>query len=68
MTSRDDSLAQPYVKPLRDLVDARPGELREVTIYHDSNCPRLIGGRCTCSPELELLNRQQRRAQKRGRA
>jgi hypothetical protein len=64
MTSRADSLAQPYVKPLRDLVAAKPGELREVVIYHDPDCPRLIGALCTCSPELELLNRCQRRAQR----
>jgi hypothetical protein len=66
MTSRADYLAQPYVKPLRDLVDAKPGEVRIVNLYHDPQCPKLAGGLCTCVPELELLNRQQRRAQRKG--
>ena len=63
--TRSAYLNQPYVKTLRELVDMQPGELREVTIYHDPDCPRLIGGLCTCSPELDLLNRRERRARKR---
>ena len=67
MTTSTAYLEQPYVRPLRDLVDVQPGELRLVTIYHDTGCPRLRGVRCTCQPEIELLNRHGRRAQRKER-
>ena len=58
---------QPYVRPLRELVTVKPGEVRHVTIYHDTGCPRLRGGLCTCEPDLEVLNRKQRRAHRKDR-
>jgi hypothetical protein len=61
------STVPPYIDALiaHAKTIAKPGQVAEVTIYHDPWCPRLRGGSCQCEPEIELLNRQQRRAQKR---
>lgn len=57
---------QPYVpgliKHARSVV--KPGTVQMVTVLHDHDCPKLRGGRCTCQPEIELLNRAQRRARR----
>lgn len=46
---------------------AKLGEIRIVTVLHDDDCPRPIGGRCDCQPEIELLNRRERRMRGRKR-
>lgn len=29
-----------------------PGQLRQVFVFHDDDCPKLAGGTCTCSPTV----------------
>lgn len=32
-----------------------PGEVVEVVMRHDDDCPRLRGGACRCEPEVEVV-------------
>lgn len=53
-------LSQPYVKRLDELVNAGalpyvPGTTAGLLVKHDPDCPRLTGGLCRCTPELELV-------------
>ena len=57
----------PYLKPLIDQATAKPGQVTEAVLYHDTGCPRLRDGLCTCQPVVELLNRRDRRAARKER-
>jgi len=35
----------------------KPGTLTEVDVYHDSDCPKLRRGACTCKPDFKLGSR-----------
>ena len=53
---------QPEAGYHRKVVEAwrqqlRPGTLREAIVWHDSDCPRPRGGRCTCrKPDVEIVD------------
>ena len=32
-----------------------PGEVIEVFVFHDDDCPALTGGECACDPDVELV-------------
>jgi hypothetical protein len=45
------------------LLVGKPGEVIHVNVMHDSSCPRLAGGMCACTPDIEAVRPlEQRRA------
>jgi hypothetical protein len=47
----------PYLAPLLErLADypLTPGATIEVEFLHDDDCPKLRGGECTCTPDVQL--------------
>ena len=35
-------------------VDVAPGEVAQVIVAHDSDCPALLGGVCACTPDVSV--------------
>jgi hypothetical protein len=45
------------------LLAGKPGEVIHINVQHDNDCPRLAGGKCECTPDIEAVRQlEQRRA------
>jgi len=68
MNTESHYLDQPYILNVQAAAAGlQPGELKLVDVLHDDDCPKLRGGHCRCDPIVRPMNRQERRADRKGR-